>query len=242
MSTTPYGGEFFDDISGPARRAAERILPLIARALHPRSVVDVGCGTGEWLAAWMALGVTDVVGVDGSYVSHDQLVIPVDHFRPHDLRESLKLERRFDLAMSLEVAEHLPPERGESFVADLVALAPAVLFSAAIPGQRGVDHINERWQDYWCGLFAEHGYVAADIVRPIVWSDPAEVTETSYAQNTILYLAPDQLIPEPLPMPTSVAHPRLFAMRTSEPIGLRDIAKALLPAIGRNIRRWLGHQ
>jgi hypothetical protein len=88
--------------------------------------------------------------------------------------------------LSLEVAEHLPPERAQSFVADLVALAPAVLFGAAIPGQGGVNHLNEQWQSYWAAHFASHGYASFDVVRPAIWNDAA--IPAWYRQNAVLYL------------------------------------------------------
>ena len=62
-----------------------------------------------------------------------------------DLAQPLQIDRRFDLALSLEVAEHLPPECGSEFVQTLTDLSSVILFSAAIPFQGGTDHLNEQW-------------------------------------------------------------------------------------------------
>jgi hypothetical protein len=61
--------------------------------------------------------------------------------------------RTFDLAICLEVAEHLPPEAAEGFIDSLTRLAPVVLFSAAITFQVGNQHLNGQWPDYWATLF-----------------------------------------------------------------------------------------
>lgn len=154
--------------------------------LAPRSVVDVGCGVGAWLAEWNAAGVSDVLGLDGDYVRRDQLLIPADRFRAADLSTPPAIGRRFDLATSLEVAEHLPPETTDGFVAALCALAPAVYFGAAVPSQGGTHHVNERWQSDWAARFAARGYVALDPVRPRVWAD--DRVSWWYAQNALLYV------------------------------------------------------
>lgn len=60
----------------------------------------------------------------------------------------MTFNRRFDLAMTIEVAEHLTPVRADSFVEDLTRLSDVVLFSAAIPAQGGINHVNEQWQSY----------------------------------------------------------------------------------------------
>ena len=62
-----------------------------------------------------------------------------------------------------------------------------MLFSAAIPGQPGTHHINEQFPWYWQKLFARHGYVALDVVRPRVRHNPA--VEPWYSQNVLLYMA-----------------------------------------------------
>jgi SAM-dependent methyltransferase len=213
------------------RRSAAVIVPILVETLQPTSVVDVGCGTGTWLAAFQAAGVEDILGIDGDYVSRPSLDIPVGTFQAADLDRPLRIDRSFDLALSLEVAEHLAPARAEGFVADLVRLAPVVCFSAAIPFQGGVNHVNERWQEEWASVFAGHGYVPVDLVRRRVWDD-TEV-EPWYAQNMLVYAAAgDGLEGDHLPM--RLVHPALYTFRVSRaldalehppPLGPRQLVR-----------------
>lgn len=92
------------------------MVPLVLQLLPVRSVVDVGCGDGSWLSVFRKLGVTDILGVDGEYVDQDILQIPQDCFQALDLTKPFRLQRAFDLAISLEVAEHLPPDCAPAFV------------------------------------------------------------------------------------------------------------------------------
>jgi SAM-dependent methyltransferase len=164
------------------------IVPLVYELVKPASVVDIGCGNGAWLAEFARLGATRVLGVDGDYVDRGSLRIDPSQFVATDLSEPWGVQDRFDLAICLEVAEHLPESAAPPFVAGLTALAPVVLFSAAIPFQGGVGHVNERWPEYWADQFAACGYVAADCIRQQIWSDPD--VEFWYAQNAILFLDP----------------------------------------------------
>jgi GR25 family glycosyltransferase involved in LPS biosynthesis len=181
-----YDEEFYASKRSQVTATARAIAPYLLDLVKPASVVDIGCGTGEWLAAFRQLGVTDVLGVDGEWVPRQALHIPPEQFIGHDLREPLDLERAFDLALSLETAEHLPPDRAEVFVASLAKLAPVVVFSAAIPFQPGTDHLNLQWPGYWAALFAGHGLVAVDCLRARIWESPD--VPYWYAQNTILYV------------------------------------------------------
>jgi hypothetical protein len=158
----------------------------VLRFVPARSAVDVGCGQGVWLAVLRELGVEDVYGVDGAYVDRALLEIPQDRFHSHDLSQRLVLGRTFDLAVSLEVAEHLAAEAADGFVDSLTQLAPVVLFSAAAPYQGGQHHVNEQWPAYWAGRFAERGYLPVDCLRRRVWTHPD--VEWWYAQNTFLYV------------------------------------------------------
>lgn len=170
-----------------ARSIVRVVMPLI----RPVSVVDVGCGTGIWLKAFQEAGVKNIFGIDGAWVKPDMLVIPRDRFEVRDLEKPFVIDFRSDLAVSLEVGEHLPHEAAIRLVDNLTSLAPVVLFSAAIPYQGGSRHINEQWPEYWRKLFEARGYVPVDCVRRRVWDDPK--VSFFYAQNVLVYVDRDKL-------------------------------------------------
>ena len=122
-------------------------------------------------------------------------MIPAQHFRSHALETSLDLGRRFDLVISLEVAEHLPENAADTFVDSLVQHGDVILFSATIPFQGGHGHINEQWPGYWAEKFLGHGYRATDVLRPMIWGD--ETVFWWLRQNTLLFLSEDALSRHP---------------------------------------------
>lgn len=185
MISGNYTKTFYEGLRRGVERSAEVIVPLVLNLLRPRSVVDVGCGDGSWLAAFRRLGIEDVLGIDGEYVEPGLLQIPREDFQAADLSRPLVLPRTFDLAVSLEVAEHLPEECAVMFVESLTRLAPAILFSAAIPFQGGVHHVNEQWPDKWCELFREQDYLPVDCIRRRIWQNDA--VDWWYAQNILVF-------------------------------------------------------
>lgn len=174
-------------------KSAMEILPLVNEFIRPRSVVDVGCGVGTWLAAWKHLsrGGINVYGIDGDYVDRSQLLIDEKIFHPANIENRITLERRFDLVESLEVAEHLTPARADSFVEDLTRLGDVILFSAAIPAQGGTNHVNEQWQSYWAEKFLQFDYVGIDCIRPSIWNNGN--VEFWYRQNIFIYVKRSEL-------------------------------------------------
>lgn len=241
-SYTPYGREFYVGQRSGSYTSASVIVPIIRDTFAPRSVCDVGCGVGTWLRVWAENGVNDIRGLDGDYIDHSQLMIDPYHFRCHDLRNPLPSDATYDLVMSLEVAEHLPPDRSESFVAELTSLAPVVLFSAAIPEQGGTDHINERWQSYWAGLFEKQGFRPLDIIRPAIWEN--DMVERWYRQNAIVYCS-EHVIAEyasrtTVPrLPLSIVHPKQYSEIRNE-YNVAGAFGLLRAAVQRAIIRRLG--
>lgn len=186
-----YDRNFYAKEQQACRESARIVVPIVQELLHARSVVDVGCGVGTWLSVFGEHGATELLGIDGDYVDRSQLEVPGDRFLAADLTRPPAVARTFDLVVSLEVAEHLPATSADPFVEFLTGLGPAVLFSAAIPFQGGVHHVNEQWADYWSKRFARHGHAPVDCVRPRVWDDARVLWY--YAQNMILYVRPELL-------------------------------------------------
>ena len=192
-----YGADFYRFLASFAIRSAERIVPKVTNAMAIRSVVDFGCGQGAWLSVWARAGAS-VVGVDGPYIDRNQLLIDPESFRAADLAEPIDLGRKFDLVQSLEVAEHLSATSAEQFVNTLTAHGSYVLFSAAVPGQGGENHVNEQPLGYWRAIFQRQGYAAIDYLRPQIVDDSA--IARWYRCNIMLYVK-DELVtslPEPL--------------------------------------------
>lgn len=200
---TSYTPEFYDVIADGSERSAKIAAPLIYETHQPRTVIDVGCGRGLWAREFAHLG-AKVTGIDGAYVA--QTVI--DDFHPHDLAAPIPTTLgTFDLAISLEVAEHLPPSRAAGFVTDLCTLAQTVVFSAAIPFQTGTGHVNCQWPSYWAQLFAANGYGVTDELRWKLWTD--QRVEVWYRQNILTFSASVPPLEDPLIL--DVVHPEMHS-------------------------------
>ncbi len=235
MSTTSgitYDDNFYDDLVNTAGPSASIIAPMVNDLVRPKSVVDIGCGDGSWLAAFLACEITDIEGRDGEWLDEGVLKFPLKNFRRTDLFAPISIERPFDLAISLEVAEHLPESRAAQFVEELTNAAPVVLFSAAIPLQEGPNHINEQWPSYWAAHFARKGYVPVDAIRTRVWSNP-DVTWW-YKQNMLIYVDETKMDAYPA---LKVARETLGgeALDLVHPDKYRALAKRAYP----NFSRWL---
>jgi SAM-dependent methyltransferase len=211
--------DYYEWMKVGSRRSAKVVVPFLMELLAPRAVVDVGCGTGSWLKVFQEHGVDDVLGLDSVAVEPSLLEIEPDRFRTADLREGIQLDRRFDLALCQEVAQYVPVESGERLVADLAGLAPAVLFSSAIPAQGG-EGINPQWPSYWAELFERSAYECIDCVRPRIWE--ARGVDVWYAQNTLLFADRSLIGQRPVladelerarGRPLSIVHPRLHEYR-----------------------------
>jgi SAM-dependent methyltransferase len=207
-----YGPKFYREISG-AQESAREVLPLVFEITKAKSVVDIGCGTGHWLAIAREFGAQEILGVDGEW-ARSQLVIPPESFLAHDLSQPLKLPRRFDLVLSLEVAEHLPASAAADFVRSLCDACDVVVFSAAIPGQGGRKHLNEQWPAYWADRFAQHGFDCYDTLRPKIWNNPR--IAWYYAQNVLIFSRTDLggRLGKPS-RPLALVHPGLWSAQVA---------------------------
>jgi SAM-dependent methyltransferase len=240
-----YSPDFFRAHAPAATDSARQMLPVLLELTLARSIVDVGCGVGAWLKVARELGVSDVRGVDGPWVKTEELLIPREMFEQVDLAKPFATGRRYDLAMSLEVGEHLPESSAAGFVDSITKLTPLVAFSAAIPQQGGTGHVNEQWPGYWAALFAARGYQAIDCVRERVWEDGS--VAWWYAQNTIVY-GTDEAVAR-LPQlrqamarqggtkePRALVHPGCFVAKATQPVGLKRMIREFPGALAAAVK------
>jgi SAM-dependent methyltransferase len=197
--------------------AAREIMPYLIKMFSPRTMLDVGCGIGTWMVVAKELGIQEVLGIDGSYVDRDILKINSREFLEQDLRHEFNLGRKFDIALCLEVAEHLPASSAGGLIKSLSNHSDIIVFSAAIPDQGGQNHLNEQWPAYWANLFQKQGFECRDIFRNIFWDN--EKIEFWYRQNILLFTKNSSLN---FNLPNSLVHPVLFQAAISEIENLRN--------------------
>lgn len=157
---------------------------LILGGELPKNLLDVGCGTGTWLSIAIKSGINDIFGVDGVNIPSDRLLFPSRFFRSVDLTSPLDLGRRFEVALCLEVAEHLDLRFAGTLMDNLVRHSDKIIFSAACPGQSGQNHINCQWPSWWQSLFNDRGFRCEDTIRWSIWNESK--IEPWYRQNLFL--------------------------------------------------------
>jgi hypothetical protein len=188
-----YDADFYHRNRESAKRSARPILigllqDLRSCGLEVGSAVDVGCGCSGWLDEIKELGVNTTFGVEGEWAKpyHDQKAHTLYY---GDLTENHLKDVCPDIALCLEVAEHLPESKATDLVDTLAAYSGIVLFSAAVPGQGGENHVNEQPHRYWANKFLDIDYVTLDIVRPRFWSNRS--IDWWYRQNCYLMVSID---------------------------------------------------
>lgn len=148
---------FAQTVEGPAVQSAPVMASSILEQFHTRSVIDVGCGTGALLEEFRKRG-CEIYGLEYSDAAlaycHSRR-LPVRKF---DITRDRLDGRRYELAISFEVAEHLPSWTADRYVDLLCRLSPLIVMSAATPGSGGTDHINEQPHRYWIERFAQKQY------------------------------------------------------------------------------------
>ena len=200
-----YDEKFYKFIE-QIKKDEEIIIPLMIRWISPKSIVDFGCGEGTWLEEALHYDCyMDVLGLDGDYVSKERLKILEDKFKAVDLREPISLNKKFDLAISTEVAEHIEEEFVDVYLDNITKASDQILFSAAIPGQGGTHHVNEQWQSYWIERFENRGFYCDYSVRNYFWNEDAI---SDWRKQNLLFFSKKKQNIAPSKEIRDVVHPR----------------------------------
>ncbi len=150
---------YLEVVDPPAVRSAATVGATINEKLHPSTVIDLGCGTGALIRCLAQLGIR-CVGLE-----YAELGVGICKDRGLDVhkfdvtRDTLPVSEVFDLAISIEVAEHLPEESADRFVSTLCSLADQVILTAAGPTETSPYHLNCQPKQYWVEKFFSAGFI-----------------------------------------------------------------------------------
>lgn len=244
-SSRPFNAGEFDDELSLSFSSAKRLIPILLHMVPVRSVIDFGCGAGAWLAAFEIAGIEHCVGIEGGDVNANAANSSQITIYTSNLEHKISLGERFDLAISLEVGEHLRASAADNYIASIAGHSDLVLFSAAVPGQGGLRHVNEQWPQYWASLFAQHGYFCYDVLRDQIWND-AEIAFW-YRQNVLLFASGEaahaiERQGHKPSNPRALVHPCLFEQKVNSRVGsvresFRDVAFAARRAVRIRMQR-----
>lgn len=234
-----YDEAFYKSTVDDSLRSARKCAAHLVTLHRPRSVIDFGCGRGTWLKAFSEHGAQRLVGLDGCHNSQEAMIDSSIEFIGCDLEHIPRVAERFDLAISLEVGEHLSGAASQQLVSALCDASDVIVFSAAIPGQKGENHINEQFQSYWATKFVNCGYSPFDFFRPKLWMD--KDVAVWYRQNMFLYVKDYA----PLDLRKSVEYCALYSLefmniRHPEKTGIRVHCAGLLGALRSRLSSCVG--
>lgn len=200
-----------------AKHAAEKTLDAMRAFFSIESALDIGSGPGVWMSTWKKHGVKKVFGLDNDKIQPGLWLIEATEYKKIDLTKPVDLGEKFDVAVSLEVAEHISEEYSDVFIQNITKHADVVLFSAAVPQQGGTNHLNEQWPEYWAEKFALLGYDTLDFLRDRLWTDAK--CPVWYVQNMLVFVKSDLVDADPNlsrireqtnRRPLARVHPRVF--------------------------------
>ena len=180
-----YSKNYYERRSNLSFTSAEKTLHHLKKFYDFSSVVDFGCGTGTWLKVCQKIGCEDILGLD-DYAEEILLEIPKENFLRKNIGEPVELQKKYDLAISLEAAEHIDEDFSENIVKNLVFASDVILFSAALPGQGGTHHVNEQPPNFWAEKFNKHKFAQYDFLRSLIWEE--NKVAWWYKQNIFLYI------------------------------------------------------
>ncbi len=217
----------------------------ILKVLYPyfkgvKNFQDVGSGVGAWSKVMENLGFNDYLLIDHPAIQKDKLLIEnKDAFLPIDLDKEIPPIRKFDLSICIEVLEHFEENRAFDILDYLTESSDLILFSAAVPFQKGNGHINEKNHSFWHNQFQKRGYQFFDGFKRGDLLCKSNRSNFFHFQNIFLYFRSDKLI---FPRELNITSDN-FELRSTyylnKDFTISDSLKILKKAIFNSIERAL---
>ncbi len=160
VETWIYNNKFFKNTIKLEAASAIQFVRIVLKNYEARSIVDIGCGAGLYLREFAKQGITDLLGIDGAPAAQTEFLLTKNKIVIFDLSQEYQFNKKYDLALCLEVAEHLPAQNADTLIKTITKSADEIIFTAATPGQgpRSIGHLNEQAHQYWIKKFQDQGF------------------------------------------------------------------------------------
>ena len=156
----PYGRDaewlrFFGTVAD--RIKGDILAPSSGKATEGKAprVLDAGCAMGLLVEALVERGI-DAWGIDISEYAIAQAA-PAVRDRVHVGSLTTPLDGRYDLIVSIEVLEHMPPADARIALTNICAHTDDVLFSSSPTDFGETTHVNVQPPEAWAEAFAREG-------------------------------------------------------------------------------------
>jgi len=141
------------------RPKAELVRALADLIPIDETIVDIGCGVGQYVRAFQELGYK-VVGLDGG---EDVEEITGGLVKFCDLTSDTIPYSAEDWGLFLDVGEHIPKAFEDEVFRNVSLLAKkGLIVTWGKPGQRGNGHVNNRKPEYVAARFREWDWLVDD--------------------------------------------------------------------------------
>lgn len=203
------------------------IVGEILKHFSPKTVIDLWCWLWSFVKVFQDYWI-DAYWVNGERTERDKLFIDDKSLLIYNLEQYHDFWKQYDMALSLEVAEHIDEKYSDNFVKTITSCSDIIIFSAAIPWQTWQNHINLQSPEYRERKFNTYWYNFYDVFRHIFWNN--EEIFWWYKQNIFLVAKkwvkiPDSLIEKP---PRYIIHPDLFNSQNVRRFPTKKLRRILL--------------
>jgi hypothetical protein len=183
MTSESYNREFYEGLNRNNGQSAMYLAEYLIKRLNFTSAIDIGCGNGDLLKSFLNLGIKKLKGIEGNrnfILQDDQFDVSIEN-----LESQILFHKKYDIAICLEVAEHLDASFADNLISTLTNASDLIVFSAAVPGQGGTNHVNEQPPNYWALKFLAQGYTLIMDPREEIWNHQG--IAPYYRQNILVY-------------------------------------------------------
>ena len=152
----------YEQIIKEEKPFADRLALFIRDIIRPNIVLDIGCGPGIYVHSMNDLAIQSF-GID-----IDDRVLGKKNLFKQNILDTYFIA---DTCICLEVFEHIDSEYNDDLVEKVSKMfQDTLIFSAAVPGQGGVGHINCQTKEYWSDKFllterCHRNYLMEDLLK-----------------------------------------------------------------------------